>query len=176
MDANLCFATFKDCIFQNIIFAYCNMSTVPFRGCYLSRCEFLYTNLRSVTFENTNLNDSKFSNCCLDNSDFDSYCDTKEIKFHNCDLTRVDMLEPVYSIGPIGSRLCYTTFFAERNIVQCGCWNSWKGGTLEDFKERVEKVYPLDEEFMTQEDLICREQYLAAIEFFERMKKLHGKK
>jgi len=73
------------------------------------------------------------------------------------------MPEPVYSIGPIGSRYSLTTFFAGRNIVQCGCWN----GTLEDFKTRIDEAYPSCSE---GEELIFREQYLAAIKFFETVR------
>lgn len=196
MDANLRLATFRDCTFQNVVFSYCDMSIAIFKGCSFQNCEFSYTNLRIASFENTNLNGSKFyaccldsnhfeninlngskfSNCCLDGTYFDSHSDTCGIEFHNCNLTRIDMLEPVYSIGPIGSRYCLTTFFAGRNIVQCGCWNKGKGGTLEEFKARINEIYPPcseEEEVMFQEDLMFREQYLAAIEFFERMRKLY---
>lgn len=162
-DVDLRAAKFKDCIFLNVVFSHCNMSIALFRGCSLGKCEFSHTNLSSVNFENTSLNCSKFCACCLNNSCFDDCSDTYGIEFHDCNLTKIDMPEPVYSIGPIGSRYSLTTFFAGRNIVQCGCWN----GTLEDFKARIDEAYPSCSE---GEELIFREQYLAAIKFFERMR------
>lgn len=168
-DADLRVATFRNCIFQNVVFGHCNMSITLFKGCSLQNCEFSYTNLRSINFENTNLKGSNFYACCLDDSRFDDYSDTCGIAFHNCNITEIYMPEPVYCIGPIGSRYCLTTFFAGRNIVQCGCWNKGRGGTLEEFRARIEEVYPSCSE---GEDLMFREQYLAAIKFFERMRGL----
>lgn len=168
-DADLRVATFKNCIFQNVVFGHCDISIALFKGCFFQNCRFSYTNLGSANFENANLNGSKFYTCCLDNSYFDDHSDTCKIAFHNCNITGIDMPEPVYCIGPIGSRYRFTTFFAGRNIVQCGCWNGEKGGTLEEFKARIDKIYPSCSE---GEDLMFREQYLAAIEFFERMRKL----
>ena len=56
-------------------------------------------------------------------------------------------------IGPIGSRLDYTTFYLDkdRNIyVQCGCYN----GTIDEFKDRVIEVH---------NDNKYAKQYLSAI-------------
>lgn len=169
-DADLQVATFKDCVFHDIMFAHCNMAIAIFKDCNLANCKFTHTDLRSVDFKNTNLKDARFYTCSLDSSFFDDNSDTAGIIFRSCNITGIDMPEPVYCIGPIGSRYRFTTFFAGRNIVQCGCWNGEKGGTLEEFKARIDKIYPSCSE---GEDLMFREQYLAAIEFFERMRKLY---
>ena len=170
VDANLQAATFKDCVFHNVVFAHCNIAITLFKGCDLTNCEFTHTDLKSVNFESTNLKNVKFYTCSLDSSSFDDNSDTTGIVFRSCNIAQIDMPKPVYCIGPIGSRYCLTTFFAGRNIVQCGCWNEEKGGTLEEFKARINEVYP---EGSQGEELIFREQYLAAIEFFERMRKLY---
>lgn len=170
VDANLQAATFKDCVFHDVVFAHCNIAITLFKGCDLTNCEFTHTDLKSVDFESTNLKNVKFYTCSLDSSSFDEYSNTAGIVFRSCNIARINMPEPVYCIGPIGSRYCLTTFFAGRNIVQCGCWNEEKGGTLEEFKARIDEVYPSCSE---GEELMFREQYLAAIEFFERMRKLY---
>ena len=169
-DADLRVTTFKDCVFCNVVFGHCDIAIALFKGCDLTNCEFTHTNLGSANFENTDLKDVKFYNCSLDSSYFDDCSDTCGIAFHNCNITKMDMPEPVYCIGPIGSRYCLTTFFAGRNVVQCGCWNEEKGGTLEEFRARIDEIYP---EGSQDEDLMFREQYLTAIEFFERMRKLY---
>lgn len=171
-DARLQIATFKDCVFHDITFSHCNMEIATFNECDLTGCKFTHTDLSSVDFKNTNLKDVKFYTCSLDGTYFDDNSDTAGIMFRSCNIRRIDMPEPVYCIGPIGSRYCLTTFFAGRNIVQCGCWNEEKGGTLEEFKARIDDVYPSCSE---GEDLMFREQYLAAIDFFERMRKLAEK-
>ena len=55
----------------------------------------------------------------------------------------------------------------------CGCWNNYKGGTLAEFKERVENVYGENAE---KPNKIYYAQYMAAIEFFEKMAALAKEK
>ena len=74
-----------------------------------------------------------------------------------------------YQITRIGSRNGITTYCLEDDNVRCGCWNSYKGGTLAEFKERVESVYGVDGKTPNKKYYA---QYMAAIEFFEAMKKL----
>ena len=57
----------------------------------------------------------------------------------------------------------------EDDNVVCGCWNNYKGGTLEEFKKRVESVYDKNGESPNKK---YYGQYMAAIEFFEKMAKL----
>lgn len=57
----------------------------------------------------------------------------------------------------------------EDDNVVCGCWNDYQGGTLAEFKKRVESVY--GEEGKTPNKKYYG-QYMAAIEFFEKMVKL----
>ena len=92
------------------------------------------------------------------------------------DLRRADLQEAYlqeacldktyYQIVRIGSRNATTTYCVEDDNVLCGCWNCYKGGTLEEFKERVESVYGEDGEVPNNKYYA---QYTAAIEFFEKM-------
>ena len=49
-----------------------------------------------------------------------------------------------YQITRIGSRNATTTYCVEDDNVVCGCWNNYRGSTLEEFKKRVESVYGKD--------------------------------
>ena len=74
-----------------------------------------------------------------------------------------------YQITRIGSRNATTTYCVEDDNVVCGCWNNYRGGTLEEFKKRVESVYGKDGK---TPDKKYYTQYMTAIEFFEKMVKL----
>ena len=66
----------------------------------------------------------------------------------------INSIDSYITIGPIGSRDDYTTFYLDkdRNIwVKCGCFND----TIDKFKEEVIKVH---------KDNKYAKQYLAAIE------------
>lgn len=65
----------------------------------------------------------------------------------------------ILQIGPIGSRKAYTIFRVNEDIVQCGCWNDYKGGSLDDFAERVRAQYP-------DENNPYRKEYERAIDYF----------
>ena len=77
-----------------------------------------------------------------------------------------------YQIVRIGSRDATTTYCVEDDNVLCGCWNHYRGGTLEEFRKRVESVYGENGETPNKK---YYGQYIAAIEFFEKMAKLAKK-
>ena len=82
-------------------------------------------------------------------------------------LSGADLPTKIITVGPIGSRKSYTIYRVDENIVQCGCWHGegrehWKGGTLEEFEERVIAAYPLD----TQHG----KDYRAVVEYFKTLK------
>ena len=82
------------------------------------------------------------------------------------DLEEAHLSEKVIQVGPMGSRRDYTIFWVDRNLVQCGCWNGYYGGSLDEFKKRVDETYPAD----NKETLRYRNEYLAAITMFERLR------
>ena len=83
-----------------------------------------------------------------------------------------DLNKTYYQITRIGSRYATTTYCVEDDNVVCGCWNDYKGGTLEEFKKRVESVYGENGETPNKK---YDTQYTAAIEFFAKMAKLAKK-
>lgn len=84
-------------------------------------------------------------------------------------LQGADLDQTYYQITRIGSRNATTTYCVEKNNVVCGCWNHYRGGTLADFKERVKNIYGNYGEMPTKR---YYRQYMAAIEFFEKMAEL----
>ena len=97
--------------------------------------------------------------------------DLRDTDIHGANLHGANMSERVVQVGPIGSRRGYTIFWVDRDIVQCGCWNDYKGGSLEEFKRRIDEEYPKEKE----ETLQYRNEYLAAIAMFERLRDDAGK-
>ena len=96
-------------------------------------------------------------------------CDAnlRNADLRNADLSGANLPTKIITVGPIGSRQSYTIYRVDENIVQCGCWHGegrepWKGGTLEEFEERVIAAYPLD----TQHG----KDYRAVVEYFKTLK------
>ena len=97
------------------------------------------------------------------------YADLYNANLCNANLSGADLCKTYYQIVRIGSRNATTTYCVEDDNVVCGCWNAYKGGTLEEFKKRVESIY--GEEGKTPNKKYYS-QYMAAIEFFEKMANL----
>lgn len=139
--------------------------------------------LRNAKLYGADLNDAKLSNADLNNADlsYASLCcanlsgaSLRDAKLSNADLcdanlSGASLSKTYYQIVRIGSRNATTTYCVEDDNVVCGCWNDYKGGTLAEFKKRVESVY--GEEGKTPNKKYYG-QYMAAIEFFEKMVKL----
>ena len=88
------------------------------------------------------------------------------------DLYSAELSEKILQVGPIGSRRDYTLYNATSNVVQCGCWNDGIGGTLEEFRERINEVYPEEKE----STLKYRREYLTVIAYFEAARALEKEK
>ena len=95
--------------------------------------------------------------------------DLRGVDLGGANLRGADLNKTYYQITRIGSRNATTTYCVEDDNVVCGCWNNYRGGTLEEFKKRVESVYGKDGK---TPDKKYYTQYMTAIEFFEKMVKL----
>jgi len=76
------------------------------------------------------------------------------------------MSQKIVQVGPIGRRNDYTIYRVDEDIVQCGCWEEYMGGSLADFIARINAVYPEDNE----DGMRYRREYLAAIAMFQALR------
>jgi hypothetical protein len=84
-------------------------------------------------------------------------------------LRDADLDKTYYQVVRIGSRRGTTTYCVDDDNVLCGCWNNYKGGTLEEFKTRVESVYGREGNNPNEQ---YYDEYMAAITFFAAMKEM----
>ena len=87
----------------------------------------------------------------------------------DADLSDADLDKTYYQVVRIGSRRGTTTYCVDDDNVLCGCWNNYKGGTLEEFKTRVESVYGREGNNPNEQ---YYDEYMAAITFFAAMKEM----
>lgn len=95
------------------------------------------------------------------NGDGGRRADLSDSDLSDSDLSGAKLPQKIIQIGPIGSRKDYTVYNVYTDTVFCGCLNGYAGGSLEEFKARIDEVYPSGE---------YRTEYLAAISAFELMK------
>ena len=133
-----------------------NLFDANLRGATLRIADLCDADLRNATLCDADLRDADLRNANLCN-----------VNLCGANLCGADLSRKIIQVGPIGSRQSYTIYRVDENIVQCGCWHGegrepWKGGTLEEFEERVIVAYPLD----TQHG----KDYRAVVEYFKTLK------
>ena len=103
------------------------------RGAYLRDADLGGANLRGANLRGAYLRGAYLRGAYLRGADLgDAY------------LGGAYLNKTYYQITRIGSRNATTTYCVEDDNVVCGCWNNYRGGTLEEFKKRVESVYGKD--------------------------------
>lgn len=95
--------------------------------------------------------------------------DLRGADLSDADLRGADLDKTYYQVVRIGSRRGTTTYCVDDDNVLCGCWNGFKGGTLEEFKTRVESVYGREGNNPNEQ---YYDEYMAAITFFAAMKEM----
>ena len=125
-------------------------------------------NLRGADLEGANLKGADLTDADIKGAALRD-ADIKGAYLGGAYLKGADLNKTYYQITRIGSRNATITYCVEDDNVVCGCWNNYRGGTLEEFKKRVESVYGKDGK---TPDKKYYTQYMAAIEFFEKMAKL----
>ena len=143
-----------------------NLYGAYLRNAYLCDADLRNADLNCANLRNANLCDADLYCADLRGADL-SRADLSRADLSGADLSRADLPTKIITVGPIGSRQSYTIYRVDENIVQCGCWHGegrepWKGGTLEEFEERVIAAYPLD----TQHG----KDYRAVVEYFKTLK------
>ena len=98
-----------------------------------------------------------------------SDADLSSADLRGADLRDADLSSAYYQVVRIGSRRGTTTYCVDDDNVLCGCWNNYKGGTLDEFKTRVESVYGREGNNPNEQ---YYDEYMAAITFFAEMKEI----
>ena len=155
-----------------------NLSGANLYGADLSNANLHSANLCNANLSRTDLDCADLSGANLSGASLygaDLYgaslygVDLSNANLCNANLSRTALNKTYYQIVRVGSRNATTTYCVEDDKVVCGCWNNYKGGTLEEFRKRVESVYDKNGESPNKK---YYGQYMAAIEFFEKMTKL----
>lgn len=151
------------------------------RNADLQGADLRHTNLRHADLERAILQSSDLSNADLSYADL-WRADLSEANLQNTKLRKTILYNAnvkhvkrrwfVYT-GAIGSRNEETLYFADCDNVRCGCWRGYGGGTITEFKARIDKVYPADSK--NEEYRRYRLEYLSAIKMFENMREAYLK-
>ena len=145
-----------------------NLRRANLQEANLNEADLRDTDLRGADLRGANLQDANLRRANLQDTDLRG-ADLQDTYLQGAYLQDADLDQTYYQITRIGSRNATTTYCIEKNNVVCGCWNHYRGGTLADFKERVKNIYDNYDEMPNKR---YYRQYMAAIEFFEKMAEL----
>ena len=160
--ANLCGADLSEADLHSANLSCANLSCANLCGADLSNADLHSANLSNADLHSASLHGANLCGADLSEADLHS------ANLYGADLSRTVLNKTYYQIVRVGSRNATTTYCVEDDKVVCGCWNNYKGGTLEEFRKRVESVYDKNGESPNKK---YYGQYMAAIEFFEKMAK-----
>lgn len=132
-------------------------------GADLSDADLSDANLSGANLSDANLSDANLSGAYLSDADL------RDADLSGAYLRGADLDKTYYQVVRIGSRRGTTTYCVDDDNVLCGCWNNYKGGTLEEFKTRVESVYGREDNNPNEQ---YYDEYMAAITFFAAMKEM----
>ena len=135
-----------------------DLSSANLRGADLSGADLSSADLRGADLGSANLSSADLRSADLRGADL-----------RGADLSSADLDKTYYQVVRIGSRRGTTTYCVDDDNVLCGCWNNYKGGTLEEFKTRVESVYGREGNNPNEQ---YYDEYMAAITFFAAMKEM----
>ena len=138
------------------------------RGADLRGANLRGANLRDAYLSGAYLSGANLSGADLRDADLsDAYL--RDANLSDANLRGADLDKTYYQVVRIGSRRGTTTYCVDDDNVLCGCWNNYKGGTLEEFKTRVESVYGREGNNPNEQ---YYDEYMAAITFFAAMKEM----
>lgn len=150
---------------------YANLLRADLSSTDLRYASLLGADLRCADLRGSNLNSSALRCANLYCADLRN-ADLRDANLYGTDLRCV--YRPWLVIAEhIGSRRSETLYFADYDNVRCGCWNNYIGGTLAEFKECIDEIYPADDENRIHQRY--RIEYLSAIKMFESMREAYLK-
>jgi hypothetical protein len=153
-----------------------NLQCVSLVGTYLRYANLQGANLQHADLQYADLRNADLQNTALQEADL-RYAYLMAANLSYSKLAWTDLSYAVrpwlITISNIGSRKAETLYFADKDIVLCGCWNNYRGGTLDEFKAKIDKIYPADSKDEMRRKY--RVEYLRAIEMFEPMREAYLK-
>ena len=135
------------------------------RGANLRETDLRRADLRDTDLRGANLRGADLRETDLRRADLLD-ADLRGAKLCGTNLHGVNMSQKIVHCGPIGRRNDYTIYRVDEDIVQCGCWREYMGGSLADFIARINKAYPEG----NKDDAKYRREYLAAIAMFRALR------
>ena len=155
-----------------------DLSSADLSSADLSSANLRGANLRSANLRGANLSSANLRSADLSGADLRGAnlrsanlrgADLRSADLSGADLRGANLDKTYYQVVRIGSRRGTTTYCVDDDNVLCGCWNNYKGGTLEEFKTRVESVYGREGNNPNEQ---YYDEYMAAITFFAAMKEM----
>ena len=145
-----------------------DLSDADLRSADLSSADLRGADLRGADLSSADLRGADLRDADLSDADLSS-ADLRGADLRGADLRDADLSSAYYQVVRIGSRRGTTTYCVDDDNVLCGCWNNYKGGTLDEFKTRVESVYGREGNNPNEQ---YYDEYMAAITFFAEMKEI----
>ena len=145
-----------------------DLRSADLSGAYLSGANLGGADLRSADLSGANLGGANLRSADLSGANLGgAYLSGANLG--GAYLSGANLDKTYYQVVRIGSRKGTTTYCVDDDNVLCGCWNNYKGGTLEEFKTRVESVYGREGNNPNEQ---YYDEYMAAITFFAAMKEM----
>ena len=137
-----------------------NLREADLRGADLREADLRWADLRKADLSDADLREADLRNADLREADLCG-ADLREANMRGA-----NMSQKIVQVGPIGSRDDYTVYRVDEDIVQCGCWRKYMGGSLADFIARINETYPEG----NKDGAKYRREYLAAIAMFQALR------
>ena len=161
VDADLRYADLRVADLHGVNLSTVNLSGANLRGADLCGADLSYANLSTVNLRGANLSYANLCGADLRNTDFhcaDLHC----ADLHCADLSFSLIDGCIYQLSRIGSHNRMTTFWADNDIVWCGCFK----GTFEEWRDKIRRTYAPDDKY--------RKQYEAALKYFAELAAVDG--
>lgn len=167
---NLSNANLRDANLRDADLRDASLHGVGLRDANLSGADLRSSNLHGADLRDADLSDADLSGVDLSGVDLSGAnlrdADLSDTDLRGANLSGANLPAIILQVGPIGSRKDYVVYNASDDNIVCGCWNAYKGGTLEEFEARVEATYPPE----NKETLKVRNEYLAVIGYFKTVR------
>ena len=184
--ANLHHVNLQDAFLQGVNLKGADLSFAELGGAYLKDAtlreanmedaDLSYANLSYASLHGARLTMAYLVNAKLYATDL-GYANLKKADMRGADLRKTilygafldGMCRPWFIyVGALGSEHSEALYFADIDKVRCSYWNDCVGGTLAEFEERVDKIYPPNCKIKINQQR--RSEYLLAIKMFKGMR------